>query len=54
MLTRKRVPVVEEDNVVGLDEEAKTVVKRLTTGTEQLEVISIVGLGGLGKTLLPK
>ncbi|CAK9149928.1 unnamed protein product [Ilex paraguariensis] len=35
---QKRAPVVEEDNVVGFDEEAKTVVDRLTKGSEQLEI----------------
>ncbi|KAK6116359.1 hypothetical protein DH2020_049821 [Rehmannia glutinosa] len=50
----KKPPVVEEDNVVGFDDEAETVIKLLTGGSDELEVISIVGMPGLGKTTLAK
>ncbi|KAL0446707.1 UNVERIFIED_CONTAM: putative disease resistance protein RXW24L [Sesamum latifolium] len=43
----KRPPVVEEANVVGFDEEAKTIINRLTGGPEHLEVVSVIGMGGL-------
>ncbi|MFS8018491.1 putative virus X resistance protein-like, coiled-coil [Helianthus anomalus] len=46
--------VAEEENVVGFDEEARQVVGRLTNVTESLGVVSIVGMGGLGKTTLAK
>ncbi|KAL3527941.1 hypothetical protein ACH5RR_012597 [Cinchona calisaya] len=38
--------------LVGLDEEVKTIVDRLTRGSKQLDVVSIVGMPGLGKTTL--
>ncbi|KAL4572859.1 hypothetical protein LXL04_019647 [Taraxacum kok-saghyz] len=47
-------PCVEEDNVVGFDKETEKVVGWLTAETEELEVISVVGMGGLGKTTLAK
>nr|GMC68597.1 putative late blight resistance protein homolog R1B-14 [Ipomoea batatas] len=46
-----KVPTVEEEHVVGFDGEVDAIVKRLTEG-EGFEVISIVGMPGLGKTTL--
>ncbi|XP_022845056.1 putative late blight resistance protein homolog R1A-10 [Olea europaea var. sylvestris] len=51
---KREAPIVEEDNVVGFQDEAKKVIKLLTEGSEELEVISIVGMPGLGKTTLAK
>ncbi|CAI9111989.1 OLC1v1012345C2 [Oldenlandia corymbosa var. corymbosa] len=42
------------ERVVGLDDEAKIIIDRLTRGTKQLDVVSIVGMAGLGKTSLAK
>ncbi|XP_076912008.1 putative late blight resistance protein homolog R1B-14 [Bidens hawaiensis] len=51
---KRRTPEVEEDNVIGFDEEAQEVVSQLTNINESLEVVSVVGMGGLGKTTLAK
>nr|XP_009798794.1 PREDICTED: putative disease resistance RPP13-like protein 3 [Nicotiana sylvestris] len=45
-------PVVEEDDVVGFDEEAKKVIDRLLEGSDNLKVIPVVGMPGIGKTTL--
>ncbi|KAI3795551.1 hypothetical protein L1987_38206 [Smallanthus sonchifolius] len=47
-------PCVEEENVVGFDKEAEKVVGWLKAETKELDVISVVGMGGLGKTTLVK
>ncbi|XP_051144790.1 putative late blight resistance protein homolog R1A-10 [Andrographis paniculata] len=50
----KKPPIVEEDNVVGFEDEATKVIGLLKGGSDGLEVISIVGMPGLGKTTLAK
>ncbi|XP_059460868.1 putative disease resistance RPP13-like protein 3 isoform X2 [Corylus avellana] len=48
---RKREEV-EEDDIVGFFDNSTTLVKLLLEGNPQLDVVSIIGMGGSGKTTL--
>ncbi|CAI0402581.1 unnamed protein product [Linum tenue] len=46
--------LVEKSDLVGIDEPKRTLVSWLTSGGSGREVISVTGMGGLGKTTLVK
>ncbi|CAI9100979.1 OLC1v1038182C3 [Oldenlandia corymbosa var. corymbosa] len=57
--THSKVPMIRKllefnELVVGMDDEAQKIIDQLTRGTRQLDIVSIVGMAGLGKTTLAK
>ncbi|KAL3513761.1 hypothetical protein ACH5RR_026478 [Cinchona calisaya] len=47
------IPATEED-VIGFNNEAEEIITQLTRGTLQMDIISIVGMPGIGNTTLAK
>ncbi|XP_073140288.1 putative late blight resistance protein homolog R1B-12 [Henckelia pumila] len=48
----KKDPLIRQENIVGFEDEADTIIKYLTEESEELDVITIIGMPGLGKTTL--
>ncbi|KAG8378701.1 hypothetical protein BUALT_Bualt07G0012600 [Buddleja alternifolia] len=48
----QEVPLLRQDNVVGFEDEAEKIFGYLNEKAEHLDVISVIGMPGLGKTTL--
>ncbi|KAL0341644.1 UNVERIFIED_CONTAM: Disease resistance protein RPP8 [Sesamum calycinum] len=49
---RSEAPDVRQDNVVGFENDAESLIGYLLEETQHLDIISIIGMPGLGKTTL--
>ncbi|XP_027177797.1 putative disease resistance RPP13-like protein 3 [Coffea eugenioides] len=52
--TKNSVSILKEEKMVGFDDEVTLLLDKLTGEEKQLEVISLVGMAGIGKTTLAK
>ncbi|KAG5601794.1 hypothetical protein H5410_033164, partial [Solanum commersonii] len=51
---KRSIPLIDDDEVVGFENDAEIIMKKLTGRTKELDVLSIFGMPGLGKTTLAR
>ncbi|KAK6787285.1 hypothetical protein RDI58_015810 [Solanum bulbocastanum] len=51
---KRSIPSIDDDEVVGFENDAEIIMKKLTGTTKELDVLSIFGMPGLGKTTLAR
>ncbi|KAH0640724.1 hypothetical protein KY290_037953 [Solanum tuberosum] len=52
VLKGERTSTSIDEEVVGFEDDADNIIQQLTGGTKELDIVSIVGMPGLGKTTL--